>query len=418
MAYENTLLRKQLNRISFAGLWGVKVGDALAIDTWHFREWTRETVSNFEFVKIPEYDYRMTGERVDKAFVFSHAHIKRRDWLRKFCSVEKNIDNKIVITAKKGYESNNIYLRLIPLWYFQMRRLPYSSVVKMGICFKLCGAFGQARSILKMLRKMPDMKKIIVFCDIPCTDSLLVQISNRRGYLTYTLQHGIVNGTYDYIEYKCSHARYFLAWGEYTKWMAMKYGMPEDKLKVVGSMEALEESERVDYHVKGKKCFLVCTNGVDEKSAWLRNREIVQMANRCARKYGMKYYLRVHPYDDSGRYRHIMQEDCCYGIIDSTVEMGEILKRVTFTLCGNSTTFCDSLYYGVPAFRYIASKDRKIDVCKGIRTGRIENDGELEACVMALIRDGIRTEEMIKIGELLFHTEGTADRYIQAIERK
>lgn len=417
MAYENTLLRKQLNKIQFIGLKGIKVGDALAIDTWHFQEWTRETISNFEFVRIPEYDCKVEGEKADKAFVLSYAHSKREDWSYKFHTVEKVLDNKVVITSQKGYGKRNPCLDLIPIWYFQLRKLKYSSVIKKGICIKLCNALGQGQALLTMIKKMPYIKKVVVFCDIPGIDSVLIQMCNQKGYFTYTLQHGIINGTYDYVEYKCSHAKYFLAWGEYTKWMAMKYGMQESKIKVVGSMSQLEEnsicevSDAKQYH-----CFLVCTNGVDEKSAWSRNKEIIQIANRISERFSMKYYLKVHPYDNANRYRHLVNEDYCIKIVSKSMKISDTLKKVDFTLCGNSTTFCDSIYYGIPAFRYITSKDMKIDVCKGIDYGRLKNYDELEISLIELRENEEEYRKKLeRIRKALFNTENVLEKYEKAV---
>lgn len=417
MAYENTLLRKQLNSIPFVGLKGIRVGDALAIDTWHFQEWTRESIANFEFVKIPEYECKIEGDRVDKAFVLSYAHSKREDWSYKFHTVERIFNNKAVITSQKGYGKRNPYLDLIPIWYFQLRKLKYSSVIKKGICIKICNALGQGQALLTMIKKMPYIKKVVVFCDIPGIDSVLIQLCNQRGYLTYTLQHGIINGTYDYVEYKCSQAKYFLAWGEYTKWMAMKYGMQESKIKVVGSMSQPEEKTVCEVSdAKRHDCFLVCTNGVDEKSAWSRNKELIQIANRISEKFGMKYYLKVHPYDDANRYRHFVNEGYCIKIVSKSMKISDALKEVDFTLCGNSTTFCDSIYYGIPAFRYIASKDAKIDVCKGIAFGRMKSYEELESELEKLKENRKLYQKKIeKVRKGLFNIDNVSEEYVQAI---
>lgn len=419
MAHEHTVLRKKLNRISFVGLKGIKVGDALAINTWHFQEWTKETISDFEFRMIPEYDYRTEGEHPDKAFIFSYSHVKRMDQLQKFCTVEAIFDHKAVITAQKGKLTRNRYVTLIPFWYAQMNRLDYSPVIKRGICYKLCEALGHAKTIMDLIERTPEIKKLIFFFDVLSIDNILVQMCNQRKYITYTLQHGIINGAYDYVEYKCSHAKYFLAWGEYTKWVAMKYGMQESKIRVVGSMIQLNEKEENSADREKHNCFLVCTNGVDEKSAWNRNKEIIILANQIAEKYNMKYCLKVHPYDNVNRYRRITKAEYCKRIAAPSESVEDLLKLVDFTLCGNSTTFCDSLYHRVPAFRYIKANDAKIDVCKGIKFGRVESFKQLEKGMTAIQKE--RSKYMVrlmKIRNSVFQEGDIPKEYVEAIGGK
>lgn len=416
MAHENTVLIKQLNRIPFIGLKGIKVGDALSIDTWHFQEWTKEKISTFEFMTIPEYNYRVEGESVDKAFIFSYAHIKRADQLNKFHAVESIFDNKAVIVAQKGKLLRNRYLALIPFWYSQMRGLDYSPIIKRGICYKICEALGHADMIMRLIKRTPEVRKLIFFFDVLSIDNILVQMCNQRNYTTYTMQHGIISGIHDYVEYRCTHADYLLAWGEYTKWVALKYGIQESKIKVVGSMSRLNEGKDFVTHGNKYNCFLVCTNGVADQSSWNRNKEIIIMANQIAEKYHIKYYLKVHPYDNVNRYRHITKKQFCERIVGQSEKIEDMLKIVDFTLCGNSTTFCDSIYHMVPAFRYIPAKDKKIDVCKGIRFGRIESCEELEKYLDRLnTRFTEYEKKMYDVKKFIFDTGDVVQKYKHVI---
>lgn len=417
MARDNWELRKQLNSISFVGLGGIRVGDALTVDTWHFQEWTKEIVNNIETVRIYEYDYQSEGERADKVFICSAPYINRKDQLEKFHAVEGLFNNKIVLIAQNKKTVRNPYLRLIPIWYMQMGRLNYSSTVKHGICYLLCKALGQAHLLMSKIASVATIKKIVCFSDIITTDNILIQMCNHQGYNTYTLQHGIINGAYDYVEHKCSHANYFLAWGEYTKWVAQKYGINESKVKVVGSMDHLYNMRDCAADAKDYKVFLVCTNGVDGKSAWNRNKKIIIFANQVAEKYQMKYYLKVHPYDNSDRYKYIIDNKYCDRVIDKSEKIDNMLKIVDFTLCGNSTTFCDSLYYKVPAFRYIADRDRSIDVCKGIEFGRVKNYEELETELDKLKENrDLYQKKAEKVRKGLFNLDNVSEKYVQAIE--
>lgn len=417
MARDNWELRKQLNSISFVGLKGIRVGDALTVDTWHFREWTKEIVNNIDFARICEYDCRLDGESVDKIFICSAPHTKREDQLEKFHAVEGLFNNKIVLTGQNKKTVQNPYLRLIPIWRMQMGKLNYSSTIKLGICYLLCKALGQAQLLMNKIAGIVTIKKIIFFLDVMTVDSILVQMCNQRGYSTYVLQHGIINGSYDYVEYRCSHAKYFLAWGEYTKWVAQRYGVEGEKVKVVGSMNYLHETDGYAFDTRESEFFLVCTNGVIEKSAWNRNKKIIAWANRIAEKYHIKYYLKVHPCDNPDRYKHIVNDLYCDRIIDKSERIESMLKIVNFTLCGNSTTFCDSLYHKVPAFRYITDRDKAIDVCKGIGFGRVKDYDELETELEKLKENrGLYQKKAEKIRKGLFNMDDVSEKYVQAIE--
>ena len=60
-------LRQELNSIHFLGLKGIKVGDALAMELVHFAEWTKEDISNMEFLEIREYSYEQTCKNPETA---------------------------------------------------------------------------------------------------------------------------------------------------------------------------------------------------------------------------------------------------------------------------------------------------------------------------------------------------------------
>lgn len=407
----NARLRRELNNISFAGLRGIKVGDALAIDIWNCFEWTKEHISNFEFAELSEYEYTKTGSEPDTVFLFTYAHLKRKDQLKKFCAVEKLFDEKIVIKAKKGNVRRNPYLGMIPIWYAQMHKLQYTSVIKLGICYQLCEATGHAKHLMKMLEEVKRINKLVVFFDVRGMDSILVQMCNQKNICTYTLQHGITNGTFDYVEYKCSHANYLLAWGEYTKKVAMRYGKPEESVKVVGNINGLLTDDfQKDANAAG--CFVVCTNGVADKEQWQRNQELIEMANAVAKKYDMKYILKVHPFDNINRYNRMIDKTVCLKIFDKKADITKVFEKVEFTLCGNSTTFCDSIYWDVPAFRYITEAEKNVDVCKGISWGRFEDVDILENKLNEMKENRIQyMEQLTNVKCFLFCMEGLERQY-------
>lgn len=417
MAYENRKLIKQLNQIPFVGLKNIKVGDVLSVATWGFKNWTNEFIKCINIYTVRGFNFEVIGENPKIVFVFSHNQLNRIDQLIKFQAVTALFDNRVDIIAKQEGGAINPFLAYIPIWYVQMRHLNYSSTVKRGICYKLCETMGYVNEIEMLIRKTPGIEKIACFFDVSAVDSLLVQKYNQRNFTTYTLQHGIVNGSYDYIEYKCSHAKYMLAWGEYTKRMAMRCGVSEEKIKIVGNVSHLLESD-ISLQETSKKtgCFAVCTNGVLTKKDWSRNKELISMANRIAEKYKMKYFLKIHPCDDVTKYKYLINSEFCIEFVNKGTDIIEVLRRVDFTLCGNSTTFCDSIYYSVPSFRYIHDYDKKKDVCRGIKFGRVKSYDELVEKIESLREEPSDYEiEMKKVRAFLYDMGDVAHKYKAAI---
>lgn len=416
MAYENRKLIWELNRISFAGLQGFNVGDALSAATWGFQKWTEESVNNMKFLTLCGNDYKEVGESPEIAFVFSHVQIKRKDQLEKFQAIEKIFKNKIVITAKDEGERKNPFLLYIPIWYWQIRKLPYSSTIKKGICFILCEAAGYAFNIYNILAEKKSLKKLVCFFDVTAIDSLLIQKCNQQEIETFTLQHGIVNGSYDYIEYKCSHAKRLLAWGNYTAKMAIHFGMPKEKIRIVGNINNLLDKSVKEKFPKNINKIIVCTNGVLTRADWNQNKHLIMMANEVASKYNLKYYLKIHPRDDQKRYYALTDKSQCLGILDINTDIMTALKDVDMALSGNSTTFCDAIYYGIPSFRYISETVANKDVCRGITFGKISSLEDLYAAIR-YVKENEKEyiSELNRVRDFLYQSGNIAEKYKNAI---
>lgn len=418
MAHENWRLIRQLNAISFWGLKNIKVGDVLSIAIWGCKNWSSKTLKHINVFKVWKFDVNFSGKAPRPAFIFPYLQSYRPDQLAKFQAVTNLFEDKAVLTAEKKTKRINPFFVYIPIWYAQMKKINYSPIIKRGLCYKLCEAMGYAYE-MELLIKKGGCDKIVCFFDVSAADNLLVQKYRQRHFDTYTLQHGIINGSYDYIEYRCSHAKYFLAWGEYTKRMAMRYGVSENKIKIVGNVNHLLEEE-IDFKDRCAETayFAVCTNGVLTRENWRSNKTLIEMANCIAKKYKLRYFLKIHPYDDRKRYIHLIDQDFCADIVEKGTDIIDVLKRVDFTICGNSTTFCDSIYYGVPSFRYIHGNDKKIDVCKGLRFGRVESLEELEKAISDRnINPAKYDRELAETRNLLFAEGNIQKKYLEAIQK-
>ncbi len=381
------LFIKELNNISFVGLGKINVGNALSVVLWSISGWTKESVKNIELCVTKGFSLKKTGDKPECAFVYSHSHIDRKDHLIQFNAVESLFQNKLMITASEKKIDKvkfNPYIFLIPIWRMQMRHLECPEYIKKGLCRRICRAAAYAGKMFHMIRCYSSVKKIVFFFDVSEIDSLLVQRCNKKGYITYTLEHGIVNGSYDYIDYKCSQSRYLLLWGEFSKQVAQHYGVAEDRIRLVGNINSLvkdADSQCEDRKVGRLTQFVVCTEGVLTQANWQKNKRMIEYADYLADKYGMTYLLKIHPADKVTRYASCVSQDFCTRICDKRTQLAELLGNVDFLLCGNSTTFGDAIYNGIPAFRYIVPDEEKTDLCKGIVFGKAENLHDLDELV-------------------------------------
>ena len=409
-------LIKELNAITFCGLRGIKAGDLLSVNVWGASKWTMEQICSFPHLKVTEYKHKINGKNPETAFVFSNTYVKRKDQYAKFAAVENLFKRKLVITPSKVLKRENPYLYLIPIWFLQMSKLDYSEIIKRGLCYKLCEAMGHAMQIENIIKETGSIKKVVFFFDVSAIDSLLVQRLKRSGYITYALQHGIVNGSYNYIEYKCSHADYLLLWGKYSDRCAKWYGRKNNL--VVGNINGLfDEESKVEGNAEGRRRFIVCTQGVLDKEDWEKNCCLIKMANQTAREMGAEYSLRAHPYDSADRYREQLDSAYCTHISKREENITDLFYSVDFTLCGNSTTFCDAIYRGLPAFRYITEKERQMDVCKGISFGRVDSYESLKAALTEMLQNKeAYRHRLAKVRELLFDPGNPAEKYKRAIE--
>lgn len=417
MALKHRKLIKELNKIEFLGLKGIKVGDVLAIDIWAIDMWTDVELHHFLSLRSADFSVNKSSAHPNVAFVCTTSPVTRKDQVVKFEAVTELIENKAVIVPTDAKGKKNPYLFLIPFWYMQLAKLEYSSTVKKGICYRLCEAVGSAENIFKDITRLPTVKKVLCFFDVTKIDNILVQKCNQFGLKTYTLQHGIINGCYDYIEYTCSHAQKFVAWGEYTKVLAMHYGMPEQKIEVAGNLNALIDDKQIREGVPTLGSFLVCGNGVLNKDDWQKNCELIEMANRLAEEYGLTYCLKTHPFDEAGRYSHYVDSKLCKSICVKTTMLSEALNKADFMLCGNSTTFCDAIYEGVPVFRYIPEHSRAIDCCKGIGFGRIDDYQTLKSAYEDMNKDKEKYhKQLMRVRQFLFKAGDVSINYKRVIE--
>lgn len=415
-------LISQLNKISFVGLEGIKAGDVLSTVLWHVSKWTEDSVRNIRLCMTESFTIKKQGKNPECAFLYSHSHLNRKDHLTQFQAVEGLFKNKVVITASENRTNGpkwNPYILLLPVWRMQMKHLACPDYIKIGLCRRLCRSAAYAAEMFRIIKRYPSVRKLIFFFDVLEIDSILVQRCNRKAYITYTLEHGIVNGTYDYIDYKCSNARFLLLWGEYSKQIARQCGIAENRIKLVGNINTLVKNTApicVDKKTVRISRFIVCLAIVLTKKDWQKNKSLIELADFLADKYNATYVLKVHPSDKITSYTSCVNPNYCKKIYDNRTRLNDLLEDVDFLLCGNSTTFGDAVYCGTPAFRYIGDEDGDVDVCKGISWGKAGSRQGMDALLKDMQNDpDAYMQQLRKVRRFLYGEDNPEERYYRAI---
>lgn len=378
-------LIEEFNKISFFRLKNIKMGSALSIDLIFHKQWGEKDykVLKENFRKIGDF----TVSHNDKAticFVMSNFNICRHDMSKMFDNVTKLIGNKMVIKGKKynfTEENRNLYLPAI--WLYQMRNIRLTKMQKKIIAMHMYTYWCEAQRVLQVIQKQRDSLRLVAVFDDTCPiESIIAQKCRQWNIKTSTCKHAIINGSFHYIEYRYSTVDYFLAWGAYMRDMAVRMGMPKEKIKVLGPLFMLEPIRHMAQQNKNK-IFGVLTRGTCNEMYMDDNVEMIHMANKLAEKYGYTYILRVHPLDDkTGIYKkNIDREVYNYEaerFTNHNSSVFEFLEQVEFVLCGNTSAFIETLLANKMAFRFIPEKERKNDVCAGIPFGRVSCYEQLE----------------------------------------
>lgn len=379
---QEDLLIQELDKINFWGCKELKMGTALCAILVLYKDWNQ---GRYEYLKrslgnIGKYKL-IFDEKANNVpcFVLTSYNIIRTDQTEMFEKLTELFNTKYVIEAVKNRENSyDINLCILAIWFLQMRKLNITLLQKKIILLSMYLYYCEAKFIFsKITQRKNNIKVVAVFDDIFPIDNMVVQMCKNIGLKTVTFHHAIINGFYKYIEYRYSVADFFLAWGNYTRDVAIRNGMDENRIKVLGPINKIGETE-IHAKILSERVFGVltrCTSGnkyVDE------NIEMICMANIFAHKYGYKYILRVHPSDVHIKdYLKYVDKDI-YIAGNRKDTLLDFIGKVEFNICGNTSAFAESLYYGKMCYRFIPEQEQKTDVCKGIRFGRITNLKQLE----------------------------------------
>ncbi len=415
-------LKTDLNRIPFAGLKGISLGYALSIPIAYSPEekkqpLLRHILSILSLLMTIGYGCNMKHHRGPEKkkvmFYFSHIYSQRKDYVLTMRKVKALYGNRCDFTGfylkhKKITFGSLKYAVYLPIWLWQIRKLSCGLTTRLFFVTYILEA---KRWYDYLLKKVEPEKfgALITFFDARLYDNILVQYFKNHRVATATLQHGHFNATRHGanqrqdlgIAFEGFVSNKFLAWGEYTKFEAMKNGLSSKQILCVGCPKYIGYQKcntRKDARIFG----VVLDGG--KALTYRSNVEMLQIANELARKKHMKYVIKPHPVSDMSVFEAYIDKRYLHRLLDKNTTVEEYAKTVDFSLAMGSAVYAELLYMDEIAFRYAPKAYR--DRYELIQWGAVKNAEELLALIELYRMDPIYVRRMNRIAAKLLCEEG------------
>lgn len=186
-----------------------------------------------------------------------------------------------------------------------------------------------------------------------------IQYGKNEGCKTATLQHGIMlaprsslNDNVDFvgIEFKAFVSDLFLVWNDFTRNEAVKSGISEEKIIVLGISKCIGQ-QRINS--EGRKLIGVILDGRFEQE---NNPIMIDIVKRFCTEFHYKYVVRYHPAFRGDEYSGIMDQN---GYVSKKNELLlDFLQNIEFCVVANSTVLWEMEYHCIPFLNYSSGGDK------------------------------------------------------------
>lgn len=198
-------------------------------------------------------------------------------------------------------------------------------------------------------------KLCFCFYDAETFQNFLIQHAKQNNCLTATLQHGImlakrseISNNLDFlgIEFEAFVSDYFLVWNEFTKKEAIKSGIPEEKIKVLGVVKCIGKAG-LKRESKSKTIGVILDGVLQEEN----NKYLINISQNFAKSHSFKCLFRYHPDFKGTEYNDIIDASISE-VCQKGISLEEFIRCISFCIVANSTVLFELEYYGVPVLRY------------------------------------------------------------------
>lgn len=325
-----------------------------------------------------KYKYNINSS-FDSIFLFIIPHHNRGrinpiDMITKVAEISKKYD---IISSEKRllYLTPILGLRCLfkcLIWNKQLRSAGLTVYERLFVFDFLIDAYKFKEKYLIKIN-IHKYKLLTVLFDADPFENYLVQVFKSQEIKTATLQHGIVlasrededpNVSYELkgLELQCSVSDYFLAWNEFTRQEALKSGMEDEKIKILGISYFVGHNNDSSLKPVRNRVFGVVLNTKESEDD---NIALIRFANALASKIDYKYILRYHPRFSGNEYNNII--DYRYFLLNSPKQslILDYVKTVEFSLISVSTVYMELIFLNHRTYRFstngVGDKYRDID---------------------------------------------------------
>lgn len=251
-------------------------------------------------------------------------------------------------------------------------------------------------------------KLLTTFFDGHKYDNLVTQIFKNNLIKTSTLQHG----QYRYLSkkqedvdrevYENFISDYLFAWGEKTKEEFLKYGIAEERIKVLGALKPysfnINKSQQVVDNVFG--VILDGENNIES------NVKMIKLANTISTKNNIDYILRCHPKNNFKFYKKYTNENCI-GLFKN-MENNEYFSKVKYSICHMTGVYNELLMFEHPFFVY--KDERLADI--------FDNDlNTIEDYESFILKEDLNLSEIYNLKKSFNNYKNIKENYLKAVEK-
>ena len=312
--------------------------------------------------------------------LFFMQYYDRKDYVKTFNSLANLIPQSSFIYLQKAFSFNFIHglilLRLLFCWIRELSKVELEMFQKQLLLNELIRV---KKLDLFLKDKKLRYRLLTVFYDVETHGNFMVQKLKRDNVKTATISHGVVlaerdRSLIDYsgIELRGCISDFFLAWNKFSRKEALKQGLKEERIKVLGIPNFMKNKGYNSSKRPENKLFGIV---LDNMSGHQYNKRLIKIANFIAKKINYKYVLRFHPtfigneYDKYVNFKFLSKKHNVNTIKDYS-------NTVEFSLIANSTVFIELIFLKHKVFRLQLNSIH--DKFNGSSYNCFENENELE----------------------------------------
>lgn len=329
---------------------GINYGRVIAMQTYNtsFKSLIKELVRLFCF----NYTINSKDNMGNVFLFFSLKSSGRSDYNEIVHLFEKAVGNvkKVELIQVKSFSKllNKIIILIKNIILFKSSNV--SDYVNVAIV--VTQYFILKNSIDEILQ-FNNLSLVVTFCDAHGPDNLIAQIAKSKGITTVTLQHGQYrvltkgNEIADAEAYENLISDYLLTWGQATVDEFLKAGIDRNRMIKVGALKSFSFNKKLHNH-KNTNVFGIVLSGESYKET---NIAMINFANSISERYGLMYFLRMHPRNNKNIYMQHCKSKYLFG---SSSNIGDIeyAQKVDFSLIHMTGVFVELLSINSPIIIY------------------------------------------------------------------